>query len=70
MSKRFKVKINEQRCKKCGICVAFCPKKVLKIEINTFPIVDKEEECIGCNLCYLRCPDIAIFVEEKGEGVV
>jgi len=50
--------------------VAFCPKKVLKIEINTFPIIEKEEECIGCNLCYLRCPDIAIFVEERDEGVV
>jgi 2-oxoglutarate ferredoxin oxidoreductase subunit delta len=65
MKKQYTISIEEKRCKKCGICVAFCPKKVLDIKINSIPTVVNEEECIGCNWCYLRCPEIAIFVKEK-----
>lgn len=53
-----------KRCKGCGICVAFCPKQVLKVnEIEKVEIVD-ETKCIGCRQCELRCPDYAIFVEK------
>ncbi|TYP59860.1 4Fe-4S dicluster domain-containing protein [Thermosediminibacter litoriperuensis] len=65
MKKKFQISVVGKRCKKCGICVAFCPKKVLKMEINSVPVAERLEECIGCNWCYLRCPEIAIFVKEK-----
>jgi 2-oxoglutarate ferredoxin oxidoreductase subunit delta len=53
-----------KRCKGCGICVAFCPKQILKInEIEKMEIID-ESQCIGCKQCELRCPDYAIFVEK------
>ncbi|WP_422443757.1 4Fe-4S binding protein [Thermoanaerobacterium sp. DL9XJH110] len=65
MEKRYSISVNKKRCKKCGICVAFCPKKVLEIKINAVPHVVRPEDCIGCNWCYLRCPDIAIFVEKE-----
>lgn len=52
------------RCKGCGICVAFCPKKVLAIdELSKVNVVNKEA-CIGCGQCELRCPDYAIFVDK------
>ena len=58
------LKIETKRCKGCGICVTFCPKKVLKVnEIEKVEILD-ESKCIGCKQCELRCPDYAIFVEK------
>ena len=42
------LKIHIERCKGCGICVAFCPKKVLAInEIEKVEIVN-EKDCIKC----------------------
>jgi 2-oxoglutarate ferredoxin oxidoreductase subunit delta len=56
------------RCKSCGICIAFCPRKCLAITeaINSkgYKIagVIKAEACISCGTCYLVCPDTAISV--------
>ncbi len=59
-----RLKQNSNRCKGCGICVAFCPKQILKInEVEKMEIID-ESQCIGCKQCELRCPDYAIFVEK------
>ena len=58
------LKIHIERCKGCGICVAFCPKKVLAInKIEKVEIVN-EKDCIKCGQCETRCPDYAIFVEK------
>jgi len=65
MKKKYNVHIIESRCKMCGLCVGFCPQKVLEAKINTIPEVLNPDKCIGCKLCYQKCPDIAIFVEER-----
>jgi 2-oxoglutarate ferredoxin oxidoreductase subunit delta len=58
------LKIHLNRCKGCGICVAFCPKQVLAVsEVEKVEIID-ESKCIKCGQCELRCPDYAIFVEK------
>ena len=57
------VVINTAWCKGCGICAAFCPKKVLAIK-NEKVFKANPEECIKCGNCELRCPDYAIFVRE------
>lgn len=67
------VKVNEERCKGCGLCVRFCPKGVLELshEINRegyHPVVfARPEDCTGCTFCALVCPDCAleIFREAK-----
>lgn len=62
------LKIIETRCKGCGICVEFCPKKVLGLnEIEKVQVLN-EGDCIACRQCELRCPDYAIFVEKNDEG--
>ena len=54
--------INRDWCKGCGICVSFCPKKVLELDSREKAIAARPEECICCSLCELRCPDLAIEV--------
>ncbi len=58
------LKVIEVRCKGCGICVEFCPKKVLGVNEIEKIQVNKPEDCISCGQCELRCPDYAIFVEK------
>lgn len=57
-----KVKVREERCKQCGICVEACPKNAIsfKEEISMTgyrPVVVDDEKCIGCGICYTMCPD-------------
>lgn len=68
MPKKGKVAIELERCKGCGICVAFCPRDVLKLNDNNKSEVKDMDECIGCELCALRCPDFAIKVEVVDNG--
>jgi 2-oxoglutarate ferredoxin oxidoreductase subunit delta len=62
------IEFDEARCKSCGICVEFCPKKCLRItdKINEkghkiAGIVD-QSRCVSCGICYTVCPDVAIIV--------
>jgi 2-oxoglutarate ferredoxin oxidoreductase subunit delta len=57
------VKVNEAWCKKCGVCIAFCPKKVLESDELGQVVVAKQEECIACLICERLCPDYAINIE-------
>jgi 2-oxoglutarate ferredoxin oxidoreductase subunit delta len=54
-------------CKKCGICVAFCPKQVYRCDDKCVH-VERPEECIGCRFCEMHCPDLAIAVKERDDA--
>jgi len=47
-------------CKKCGICVAFCPTKCLNSKPDGTPFVEFPEKCVHCETCDRLCPDFAI----------
>jgi len=57
--------IHREWCKGCGICVHFCPKKVLELDDSDKVVVVRAESCVACKLCELRCPDLAIEVETE-----
>jgi 2-oxoglutarate ferredoxin oxidoreductase subunit delta len=61
------VKIYQDWCKGCGICVTFCPSGVLKLNKQGKAEVAHEEECINCGFCEIHCPDFAILVQPKNE---
>lgn len=68
-----RVRIDEDRCKSCGLCVAACPMKVLQISerINDRgyrPAEQHKEGCIACKMCALTCPDVAIEVYRIDEA--
>ncbi|MGB9810071.1 MAG: 4Fe-4S binding protein [Caldanaerobacter sp.] len=58
------IEVREGWCKGCGICVEFCPVKVLTIKDGKVKLID-EDKCIKCGICELRCPDFAIYLEVK-----
>ena len=47
-------------CKKCGICVAFCPTGCLGRKADGSPYVLAPEKCTHCETCDLLCPYFAI----------
>ena len=56
-------------CKGCGLCIAICPTKILKLDTTRvnlrgyFPaIVYNLAECSGCASCAKICPDSVITV--------
>ena len=59
-----KVTLIPKFCKKCYLCVEFCPKDALAGGEDGIPVVD-EERCIQCGLCEMYCPDFAIKVRPK-----
>ncbi len=52
-------------CKKCGICIAICPKNVLENGADGYPYAARPKDCILCGLCDIHCPDYAITVKKK-----
>ena len=55
-------------CKGCGLCVAFCPGKVLEMNALGKAEALSPEECLNCGFCELHCPDFAITVRPKANG--
>lgn len=64
--KRKELRVYRAWCKRCGICVSFCPKEALEKDDKGYPRWKNREACVVCGLCELRCPDFAI--EVLGEG--
>jgi 2-oxoglutarate ferredoxin oxidoreductase subunit delta len=60
---RVTIKINEDWCKGCSICVEFCPCQVLVLNRRGKPEAVDLDSCTRCGSCVLRCPDFAIMVE-------
>ncbi len=66
------LRIDEERCKGCGLCVRACPIKILAIDngrINTRgyhpAYVSDSERCLSCCACALTCPDICIEINQS-----
>jgi len=63
-----KIKIDELRCKGCGLCTIACPGKLVTMSDTpnssgyTVARFSGAEKCTGCALCAEMCPDVAITV--------
>ncbi|MDD4171402.1 MAG: 4Fe-4S binding protein [Syntrophomonas sp.] len=67
-----RVRFYVEECKACELCVHFCPKDVLGLDMDRInaqgyhPVTDLlPDSCTGCGICALMCPDLVIEVERE-----
>ena len=56
------LKIDDEECKGCGLCIEACPPKVIVLgdRLNRYgyrTAVYKGTECTGCGICFMACPE-------------
>ena len=51
------VKIDNEKCTGCGVCVDVCPVNALEIKDGKAVVSD---DCIDCGVCINECPTEAI----------
>jgi len=62
-----RIKIDEEKCNNCELCVSACPIPCFEIERETRKIVIVNlKECLVCKNCEQTCPAKAITVELLG----
>jgi NAD-dependent dihydropyrimidine dehydrogenase PreA subunit len=62
--KRNIIKIDEEKCNGCGVCLPNCPEGAIKL-INGKAMLVGELLCDGLGACIGRCPEGAISMEER-----
>ncbi|MCX7926929.1 MAG: 4Fe-4S binding protein [Candidatus Omnitrophica bacterium] len=65
-----KMRINQQKCKGCLLCINVCPQKLIekddKINNKGYTPVKSiytKQNCSGCCLCAIICPECCIEIE-------
>lgn len=61
--KRKIIKIDEEKCDGCGLCIPSCPEGALQI-VNGKAKLVKENFCDGLGACVGECPQGALTIEE------
>lgn len=63
-----RIEVDEKLCKGCGLCVHYCPRKVVELAerisaqgYHPAVLVDGSR-CTGCAVCGMVCPDLAIEI--------
>ncbi len=56
------VLVNENWCKRCGLCTSVCPFHVFEPNEEGLPITVNLAKCTECQLCELICPDFALEI--------
>jgi 2-oxoglutarate ferredoxin oxidoreductase subunit delta len=73
MAKQGIIKINNERCKGCYLCVRACPAHILSAgsAANAAGVrpaqVATGAECKACGACHAVCPDMCVSVYEVVE---
>ena len=64
MARRKIIKIDEDRCTGCGLCIPSCTEAAIQIVDGKARLV-KDIYCDGLGACLGHCPENAITIEER-----
>lgn len=64
MAKRKIIKINEEKCNGCGVCIPNCPEGAIKVIDGKARLIS-DIFCDGLGACIGHCPQDAISTEER-----
>lgn len=56
------LKLKEEKCTGCGMCVNVCPHEVFLINNGKVKIIEKDR-CMECGACAKNCPFSALEVK-------
>lgn len=56
------LKIDEEKCFGCSLCMNICPTKAIRVRMGKATIM--EDRCIDCGECYRICPVNAIITQQ------
>jgi len=59
---RGQLRIDEEECKGCGLCIEACPPKVISLgeRLNAYgyrTAVYAGSGCTACGICFMACPE-------------
>ena len=61
----YRIDVDRRLCKACGLCVAWCPNRVLVADAQGYPVPENLQACVDCKACERHCPDFAIEVSPQ-----
>ncbi|HEY3378013.1 MAG TPA: 4Fe-4S dicluster domain-containing protein, partial [Armatimonadota bacterium] len=64
MAMRNIVRIDEERCNGCGLCISGCAEGAIQLVEGKARLV-KEQYCDGLGACLGDCPQGAITIEQR-----
>ncbi len=56
------LKLDEEKCTGCGMCLEVCPHRVLRMN-RTHVEIENRDACMECGACSRNCPFEAISVQ-------
>jgi len=56
------LKLDEEKCVGCGMCLQVCPHKVFNLNNGSVKIVNRDA-CMECGACSRNCPTEALSVQ-------
>ena len=56
------LKLDKEKCIKCGMCLNVCPREVLDRGTNRDITIINKDRCIECGACAKNCPTSSITV--------
>ena len=58
---RGRLRIDEEECKGCGLCIEACPPKVIALSEGMnrygYRTAVYARGCTGCGICFMACPE-------------
>ncbi|MDR2976253.1 MAG: EFR1 family ferrodoxin [Streptococcaceae bacterium] len=61
---KLKIRLHEDKCIKCNLCVKNCPVKAITMDERGYPCINRED-CLNCYRCIHKCPKLALSLGKK-----